>query len=158
MRMIDLQCICNLFHSNDSDMCLFGSPVSETFGWSNSFLRRTGYGETRYWSDIITRYNENSLRDEAQEIFRIVNTTTYTKNPASRARPYEYGNATDNHFAVRTCNAYWNPQVTISETNVDPFYLGMASQATEREDTIITPDLRGSVSEASPPINVASIT
>ena len=49
------------------------------------------------------------------------------------------------HFAVRTCNAYWNPQVTVSRTNVDPFYLGMTSQATEREDTIITPDLRGKV-------------
>ena len=61
-------------------------------------------------------------------------------------RSYTYEDPTDRaHFAVRTCNAYWNPQVTISETNVDPFYLGMASQATEREDTIITPDLRGNV-------------
>ena len=46
---------------------------------------------------------------------------------------------------MRTCNSYWNPQVTIRDTNVDPFYLGMASQAVEREDTIITPDLRGRV-------------
>jgi len=61
-------------------------------------------------------------------------------------RSYTYADPTDKaHFAVRTCNAYWNPQVTVSETNVDPFYLGMASQATEREDTIITPDLRGNV-------------
>ena len=112
--------------------------------------------------DIVDRYyrNRDTLNDESEEIFNIVNETLYTKNPAfsESARPYVYGNATDNHFAVRTCNAYWNPQVTISETNVDPFYLGMASQATEREDTIITPDLRGNVSEASPLINVASIT
>lgn len=136
------------FFSEDPDMCLFGSTLSDSFGWSNSFLPRTGYNEARYWSDIITRYNrsENSSNDEAREIFNIVSKTSYTTNPAFRARRYEYGNATDNHFAVRTCNAYWNPQVTISETNVDPFYLGMASQATEREDTIITPDLRGSVS------------
>ena len=129
-------------------MCLFGSTLSDTFGWNNSFLPRTGYNETRYWQDIVRRYYDNppANNDEAQEIFNIVNRTFYRNNPAFNARGYEYGNATDTHFAVRTCNAYWNPQVTISETNVDPFYLGMASQATEREDTIITPDLRGSVS------------
>ena len=144
-------------------MCLFGSPVSDTFYWSNSFLNRTGQSsnETKYWSDIVNRYyrdHDDTANDESQEIFNIVNRTLYTNNPAYNARNYEYGNATDNHFAVRTCNAYWNPQVTISETNVDPFYLGMASQATEREDTIITPDLRGNVSQASPLINVVSIT
>ena len=144
-------------------MCLFGSPVSDTFYWSNSFLNRTGQNsnETKYWSDIVNRYyrdHDDTANDESQEIFNIVNRTLYTNNPAYNARNYEYGNATDNHFAVRTCNAYWNPQVTISETNVDPFYLGMASQATEREDTIITPDLRGNVSQASPLINVVSIT
>ncbi len=53
--------------------------------------------------------------------------------------------ATLDHFAIRTCNSFWNPQVTVAATNVDAFYLGMASQATEREDTIITPDLRGKV-------------
>ena len=144
-------------------MCLFGSPVSDTFYWSNSFLNRTGQNsnETKYWSDIVNRYHrdhDDTANDESQEIFNIVNRTLYTNNPAYNARNYEYGNATDNHFAVRTCNAYWNPQVTISETNVDPFYLGMASQATEREDTIITPDLRGNVSQASPLINVVNIT
>ena len=33
----------------------------------------------------------------------------------------------------------------MAKTNVDSFYLGMASQRTEREDNIITPDLRGKV-------------
>ena len=59
---------------------------------------------------------------------------------------FNYNTVADSgHFAIRTCNSFWNPQVTVSETNVDPFYLGMSSQATEREDTIITPDLRGKV-------------
>ena len=49
------------------------------------------------------------------------------------------------YFSPRTCNAYWNPQVPIRGTDVDAMYLGMASQAGEREDTIITPDLRGKV-------------
>lgn len=48
-------------------------------------------------------------------------------------------------FAPRTCNQFWNPTVTIGTTNVDSFYLGMASQRAEREDFIITPDLRGRV-------------
>ena len=56
-----------------------------------------------------------------------------------------YQPAGSEFFAPRTCNQYWNPTVTISTTNVDSFYLGMASQKTEREDFIITPDLRGRV-------------
>ena len=66
--------------------------------------------------------------------------------------PYFYGNSSDRYepagsqfFAPRTCNQFWNPTVTIEETNVDSFYLGMASQRAEREDFIITPDLRGRV-------------
>lgn len=46
---------------------------------------------------------------------------------------------------VRTCNSYWNPQDAVEETDIDPLLMGMASQITEREDNIITPDLRGSV-------------
>lgn len=45
--------------------------------------------------------------------------------------------------AVRTCNSYWNPQDPVAEYDIDDFILGMSSQVTEREDTIITPDLRG---------------
>ena len=48
-------------------------------------------------------------------------------------------------FAVRTCQSYFNPQETIRFTNIDPMIEGMASGATEREDFIITPDLRGQV-------------
>ena len=63
----------------------------------------------------------------------------------NNSRVFNYADATTDHFSIRTCNSFWNPQVTVSQTNVDPFYLGMSSQATEREDTIITPDLRGKV-------------
>jgi len=48
-------------------------------------------------------------------------------------------------FAVRTCQSYFNPQETIKYSNIGPFIEGMASGATEREDFIITPDLRGQV-------------
>jgi dual oxidase len=47
--------------------------------------------------------------------------------------------------AVRTCNSYWNPQDAVEETDIEPLLMGMASQITEREDNIITPDLRESV-------------
>ena len=48
-------------------------------------------------------------------------------------------------FAVRTCQSYFNPQETIKWSNIGPFIEGMAAGATEREDFIITPDLRGQV-------------
>ena len=47
--------------------------------------------------------------------------------------------------AVRTCNSYWNPQEAVEETDIEPLLMGMATQITEREDNIITEDLRGAV-------------
>ena len=48
-------------------------------------------------------------------------------------------------FAVRTCQSYFQPQETIQYSNIGPFIEGMAAGATEKEDFIITPDLRGDV-------------
>lgn len=45
--------------------------------------------------------------------------------------------------ATRTCNSFWNPQDPIAEYDIDEFILGMSGQVTEREDAIITEDLRG---------------
>lgn len=102
------------------------------------------------WRDVVTQfyepYADGSVTPEnpgIQAIFEILN--------RSIAENYtEYGELCDESacpdFAVRTCNSYWNPQVPIRVTNVDPFYLGMSSQPAEREDFIITPDLRGKVS------------
>ena len=101
------------------------------------------------WRDIVTEFYDsvdprvglpdNTNRRTIYELLApSINTTTI--NSA------EYDDAASlDHFAIRTCNSFWNPQVTLSATNVDPIYLGMSSQATEREDTIITPDLRGKV-------------
>ena len=53
-----------------------------------------------------------------------------------------------NLFALRTCNAFWNGPVYIREPkDIEPMLEGMASQLTEREDFIITEDLRGFVSQ-----------
>lgn len=49
------------------------------------------------------------------------------------------------YVAVRTCNSYWNPQDAVEETDIGPLLMGMATQITEREDNIITEDLRGAV-------------
>ena len=71
----------------------------------------------------------------------------YVENVLNITMAPNYASYTNDkkYYAIRTCNSYWLPQEYISETNVDAFYLGMASQATEREDFIITPDLRGKV-------------
>ncbi|XP_064595545.1 dual oxidase 2-like [Liolophura sinensis] len=51
------------------------------------------------------------------------------------------------HKGLRTCNTYWLARETYMElnTDIDEMLMGMASQVTEREDNIITPDLRGFV-------------
>ena len=66
-------------------------------------------------------------------------------NPTMGINGGTYRSAPEVYFAPRTCNQYWNPLVPVEATNVDSFYLGMASQSAEREDFIITPDLRGKV-------------
>ncbi|XP_071487821.1 dual oxidase 2-like [Diadema antillarum] len=47
-----------------------------------------------------------------------------------------------NNHGVRTCNAFWNPQLSVRESDIEEYLLGMASQITEREDNIITEDLQ----------------
>eukprot|EP00118_Oscarella_pearsei_P006944 m.32550 g.32550 ORF g.32550 m.32550 type:complete len:1691 (+) comp31668_c0_seq3:179-5251(+) len=47
--------------------------------------------------------------------------------------------------AIRTCNSYWNPHEYLLNYGIDDLLRGMASQITEREDHIITEDLRGNV-------------
>ncbi|ELU01203.1 hypothetical protein CAPTEDRAFT_159209 [Capitella teleta] len=49
------------------------------------------------------------------------------------------------HSALRTCNTFWNSPVSLHQTDIDELLMGMASQITEREDNIVTPDLRGDV-------------
>ena len=138
---------------SSGDRCLFGSPLSSEFGYTNDFLSRANPGkEYSEWREILNDYyfpyfetpNPTFPNPETETLFNMirdtvnpdVNSTMYT-DPAVPAAP--------SHFGIRTCNSFWNPQVTMKDTNVDGFYLGMASQATEREDTIITPDLRGKV-------------
>ncbi|XP_063956076.1 dual oxidase 2-like isoform X4 [Lytechinus pictus] len=53
----------------------------------------------------------------------------------------EFEQAQGNH-GVRTCNSFWNPQISVREYDIEEFLLGMASQVTEREDNIITEDLQ----------------
>jgi len=69
---------------------------------------------------------------------------TYTWSNGTHSETMVYRN-NPSYFAVRTCQSYFNPQETIKYTNIGPMIEGMASGATEREDFIITPDLRGQV-------------
>uniref|UniRef100_H2Z327 NAD(P)H oxidase (H2O2-forming) n=1 Tax=Ciona savignyi TaxID=51511 RepID=H2Z327_CIOSA len=53
-----------------------------------------------------------------------------------------------NKPGLRTCNTYWNSVVSDMsdfQSDIDKLLMGMASQIAEKEDNIITPDLRGSV-------------
>ena len=141
--------------------CRFGSPISHTMNGLNAFIdrinKKLGKGNEimiNSYQDILENFyipfnNSGNISDaspEVRAIFNIIDRTYYDKQDYYNSTAgYKYDNADSRHFVVRTCNSYWNPQVTIRDTNVDPFYLGMASQAVEREDTIITPDLRGKV-------------
>ena len=89
---------------------------------------------------------DGKVIQEVEVIFNIINSSYYKNQEGYDASRFDYSTDADTgHFVVRTCNSYWNPQIPIRDTNVDPFFLGMASQRVEREDTIITPDLRGQV-------------
>ena len=154
-----------LYSNDDPDICQFGSPISFEKDGLNSFIRvingkLSEEDEIRInnFEDVInimTRYDNGELRDtngniipEVAAIAEIVNRSLYVNDAAYTESERNYMYTTDDdggHFVPRTCNAYWNPQVPIRATNVHPFFLGMASQRVEREDTIITPDLRGKV-------------
>ena len=101
--------------------------------------------EYNSWQDIVDRFYtpfQTPGSNTTTEVERVIN--QFLRDTINPDRT-NYGDAPLDHFAVRTCNSFWNPQVTVSQTNVDAFYLGMSSQRSEREDNIITPDLRGRV-------------
>ncbi len=163
---------------DDPKQCRFGSPISlASGGLRNSFLgginddpassspRVDPVTSWRVLSDRFLNLPSNAT-DEELLVQSFIEPSFYENNPfgleTSYFESFNYSlDAMDNErtnepwdrfFTVRTCNSFWNPQVPIRPTNVDPFYLGMASQATEREDTIITPDLRGKVNFGIPAI------
>lgn len=137
-------------------MCRFGPTISADFANStNSYLRYVTEtrGDSPYFPDIASlvrlcssgRYNDTDLSHTlCLTLDRRLNSSNITDDIVG-GTGYTVGSLEDYYFAPRTCNQYWNPTVPISRTNVDSFYLGMASQRCEREDFIITPDLRGFV-------------
>ena len=138
----------SFFHSENSTECRFGSTLSPTFNHTNSFLDRILPNRNYVSWRNITEYFYTDVPDDfgnSSEIRTIHGFLNASVNAARIESDAYSEDAPLDHFAVRTCNSFWNPQVTVAATNVDAFYLGMSSQATEREDTIITPDLRGKV-------------
>ena len=126
-------------------------PEDASRNYTNSFLGRIDGTAYTTWRSLVDRFGPGRKTEShtADAVQQLITNSIYNRNgvPTNAAGVlYNYDSTGDTgHFAIRTCNSFWNPQVTVSETNVDPFYLGMSSQATEREDTIITPDLRGKV-------------
>ena len=124
-------------------MCRFGSTLSpDAARYTNTYLRSLTNDSARFptFSSIYNEFCQS--RYAGTEIYKLICNSTFTNIGRDGYQPGDLGSQ---YFAPRTCNQFWNPQVTISETNVDSFFLGMASQRTEREDFIITPDLRGFV-------------
>ena len=157
--------------SENSSVCQFGSPISAEMNGLNSFLQgligRDGLTaadvtidsyddiiETFYRGFPVAMYPDDQLdtlvSPGTATVIRLVRNSISADARTFNVQGtnFTYRNA-DNpdglYFSPRTCNAYWNPQIPIRGTGVDAMYLGMASQAGEREDTIITPDLRGQV-------------
>ena len=132
----------------EDDSCSFGPTLSlDPAQFNNDYLRGiSDVARFENWTSLVTEFcSSSSTLDTASELYQTLcaslNPEIDPNNPTSTG----YDVAPDNHFAPRTCNQFWNPLVTVEETNVDAFYLGMASQSAEREDFIITPDLRGKV-------------
>ncbi|XP_065907299.1 dual oxidase 1-like [Dysidea avara] len=149
---------------NGRRICYFGPTVSNDA--SNSHLedhstannRSMNYVRGSYF-EIVDRFYDQSDQDGFNYISeRITTTGLDLRGTSNESRTYTWVNPDDptdtetmtyrndpSIFAVRTCQSYFNPQETIKYSNIGPFIEGMASGATEREDFIITPDLRGQV-------------
>ncbi|XP_070539712.1 dual oxidase 1-like isoform X2 [Ptychodera flava] len=69
----------------------------------------------------------------------------YRRNAMCEFRNTSMATGVAGHHGLRTCNTYWNPQEAVEESDIDEILMGMASQIAEREDNIITEDLRGKV-------------
>ena len=96
---------------------------------------------------LVERISSTSLPFYKDGDSYFVNLTDYSTDPPTIEKVKYIVDSS--LFAVRTCQSYFQPHVTIQYTNIGPFIEGMASGATELEDFIITPDLRGQVQRLS---------
>jgi dual oxidase len=124
--------------------CQFGPTLSpDAANFTNSYLRYITNDENAQFPNVSSLL---ALCDSINSNMTELNDTLCeSRHEGIKDGTYVVGDLGSGYFAPRTCNQYWNPQPTIRTTNVDSFYLGMASQRAEREDFIITPDLRGFV-------------
>lgn len=133
-----------------SPFCYFGSPINRTRSYTDPTGNRTFDSSSNYTE--IFQYFRGSTGTDNTAIFDYLNTTTpqgfdfssderYVFQPILGEGRYE-GQRME---AVRTCNSFFFPQQFISESDVARLFEGMASSRVEREDFIITPDLRGQV-------------
>ena len=144
---------------NPTDTCLFGSTATG----KNAYFKQinlnpqgapNGSDPQQYPMTQVAGYlrdNAHGLTSPHQAFLSFLFNDSQNINGLNPNLPkftmnYTYGDAPAQFFSVRTCNSYWNPEVTISATNLDPFFLGMSSQRTEREDFVVSQDLLGSVS------------
>ncbi|XP_013378732.1 dual oxidase 2-like isoform X2 [Lingula anatina] len=148
-------------HSSWSDEKLFNEARIRTiathqkivaYDWLPSWIGEDENGTT-YGLPDYKGYNPN-VNPQIAHIFQsaamryghtLVPPGVYRRNQNCNFRNTSILTGTAHKAALRTCNTYWNPQEAVLESGVEELMMGMASQITEREDNIITPDLRGFV-------------
>ena len=126
-------------------ICYFGSPINN----ERSYTDPTGnftFNRLSNYTDIFQYFRDSTGQDN-KAIFDYLRTTTppdfdFTTDLDYRFLPVYQGQRME---AVRTCNSFFFPQQFITESDVARLFEGMASARVEREDFIITPDLRGQV-------------
>eukprot|EP00731_Ephydatia_muelleri_P031983 Em0023g490a len=144
--------------ANPADKCLFGSTATARNAYFKQIALEPqgapgGADPQQYPMSQVAGYlrdNALGLTSPHQAFLSFLFNDSRNINGSNPNLPnfttnYTYGDAPAQFFSVRTCNSYWNPDVTIRASNLDPFFLGMSSQRTEREDFVVTQDLQGSV-------------
>ena len=150
----------HLCSANPADKCLFGSTATARNAYFKQIALEPqgapgGADPQQYPMSQVAGYlrdNALGLTSPHQAFLSFLfndsrNIDGSNPNLPNFTTNYTYGDAPAQFFSVRTCNSYWNPDVTIRASNLDPFFLGMSSQRTEREDFVVTQDLQGSVSD-----------
>ena len=133
-----------------SPICYFGSPIGRDRTYNDGASNKVFNGDSSFTE--IFQFFQNSNGPDNVAIFDYLRTTTppnfnFTTDQGYRYQRYLNRSGYENQLmdSVRTCNSFFFPQQFITESDVARLFEGMASSRVEREDFIITPDLRGQV-------------
>jgi predicted ferric reductase len=112
------------------------------YDWLPAFLGREVNAYNGYDRSVDPRISHVFQSAAQRWGHTLVTPGVYRRNQTCYFRPEANGK-----LAFRMCNSYFEPNDVLDEydTSIEELWMGMCSQKTEREDNIITPDLRGFV-------------